>query len=176
MAPPAGWISLEGHLHGVLAVAISASISLFCIFGLVTFIGLLLWRYYKDSSEVERREKKIRNKVSSSCISGTSVTRDASLLTFTSRSKQAIRFLASTHGLLFIDLLVGDLLQAIGFAMNYSVSLPCLCVSLAKTAEPSTNCSGFDMKDYRPPRTPALYARHKQYSFRSETRLHVSPV
>ncbi|GAA5875026.1 hypothetical protein JCM16303_004983 [Sporobolomyces ruberrimus] len=92
--PPLGWISLESHLAGVLAVAISATVSLLCIFSLVSFISLLLWRYYSNSSESERREKRMGNK--------------------------AIRFLASTHGLLFIDLLLGDLLQAIGFVINFS--------------------------------------------------------
>ncbi|GAA6013776.1 hypothetical protein JCM11491_005095 [Sporobolomyces phaffii] len=91
---PAGWISLEPHLAGVLAVAIAATVSLVCIAALVSFIALLLSRFYSHSNESERREKRMSNK--------------------------AIRFLASTHGLLFIDLLLGDLLQAIGFVLNYS--------------------------------------------------------
>ncbi|GAA5991616.1 hypothetical protein JCM5350_007775 [Sporobolomyces pararoseus] len=91
---PPEWISLKPHLPGVLAVAIAANLSLFTISALVSFICLLLWRFYSTGNENERRERKMNNK--------------------------AIRFLASTHGLLFLDLLLGDLLQAIGFVINYS--------------------------------------------------------
>ncbi|GAA5842232.1 hypothetical protein JCM3766R1_005076 [Sporobolomyces carnicolor] len=91
---PPGWISLRGHLRGVLAVAISATLSLSCVLALLSFIALLLWRTYSRTNEIEKRERRLNNK--------------------------AIRFLASTHGLLFLDLLLGDLLQAIGFVLNYS--------------------------------------------------------
>ncbi|GAA5930070.1 uncharacterized protein JCM15063_004707 [Sporobolomyces koalae] len=89
-----GWISLEPHLDGVLAVAVAATISLVCIFALVSFIALLLFKHYRNTTAEERRDRRIGSK--------------------------AIRFLASTHGLLFLDLLLGDLLQAIGFFLNYS--------------------------------------------------------
>lgn len=78
---PPEWISLKPHLPGVLAVAIAANLSLFTIAALVSFICLLLWRFYSTGNENERRERKMNNK--------------------------AIRFLASTHGLLFLDLLLG---------------------------------------------------------------------
>ncbi|GAA5901595.1 uncharacterized protein JCM6883_000271 [Sporobolomyces salmoneus] len=91
---PPGWISLKPHLAGVLAVGIAATLSLFSVLGLVGFIALLLWRFWSTGSENERQERRMGNK--------------------------AIRFLASTHGLLFMDLLLGDLLQAIGFSLNFS--------------------------------------------------------
>ncbi|GAA6062913.1 hypothetical protein JCM10212_007144 [Sporobolomyces blumeae] len=88
---PAGWVSLAGHRAGTLAVAVAATVSIACVGLLTTFIALLLYRYHTNSA-AEKQDQ---------------------------RQTKAIRFLASTHGLLFIDLCLGDLLQAIGFLMNY---------------------------------------------------------
>ncbi|BGP49420.1 hypothetical protein JCM10450v2_005311 [Rhodotorula kratochvilovae] len=89
-AASAPWIPLGNKRDGVLAVAVAATASLVLLTSLGGYVSLLLGRY-RSGRKAGRFEKETR----------------------------AIRFLASTHGVGFISLLCGDLLQATAFSMNY---------------------------------------------------------
>ncbi|GAA6055876.1 hypothetical protein JCM3770_001537 [Rhodotorula araucariae] len=89
-ADDTAWVPLGNKQAGVLAVAIAGTTSLVLLLSLSGYVALLLWRY-RRGRQAGHVEKETR----------------------------AIRFLASTHGVGFISLLCGDLLQATGFCMNY---------------------------------------------------------
>ncbi|GAA5914760.1 hypothetical protein JCM5296_003858 [Sporobolomyces johnsonii] len=89
MADPT-WTPLGEARAGMIAVAAAGTLSVLCIALVGGYIGWLLWDYSKKSGA-----QKIEGET------------------------RAIKFLTSSHGILFIQLLVADLLQAIGFMFNY---------------------------------------------------------
>lgn len=87
---PEGWRSISHARGGVLAVAISATISLALVLATLTYIALTWVRWLQTPSHKRDRE-----------------------------ASPATRFIHSQFGALFINLLLGDLMQASGFAINF---------------------------------------------------------
>ncbi|GAA5948640.1 hypothetical protein JCM21900_005198 [Sporobolomyces salmonicolor] len=85
------WTPLGNARAGMIAVAAAGTFSILCIVLVGTYIGWLLWDYSRKSG-AQKLEGETR----------------------------AIKFLTSSHGILFVQLLFADLLQAIGFLINYA--------------------------------------------------------
>ncbi|GAA5907519.1 hypothetical protein JCM8208_001402 [Rhodotorula glutinis] len=86
------WVPLGVKRTGMIAVASAATVSLVFIAALLTYVATLLWRHHRAARSVHGRVE---------------------------RESRAIRFLASSHGVVFVSLLTGDLLQALGFSLTY---------------------------------------------------------
>ncbi|GAA5894735.1 hypothetical protein JCM5296_002268 [Sporobolomyces johnsonii] len=84
------WTPVGDARAGMIAVAVAGTISVLCILLVGGYIGWLLWGYFKKSGA-----QKIEGET------------------------RAIKFLTSSHGILFVQLLFADLLQALGFMLNY---------------------------------------------------------
>ncbi|GAA5961082.1 hypothetical protein JCM21900_006699 [Sporobolomyces salmonicolor] len=85
-----GWTPLGNQRAGMIVVAVAANLSVLSIVLLSTYIAWLLWQHSRKSP-AEKVEGETR----------------------------AIKFLTSSHGMLFLQLIFGDFLQALGFMLNY---------------------------------------------------------
>ncbi|GAA5891179.1 hypothetical protein JCM5296_004921 [Sporobolomyces johnsonii] len=85
------WTPLGNQRAGMIVVAVAAHLSVLSIVVLSTYVGWLLWQHSRKSA-VEKVEGETR----------------------------AIKFLTSSHGMLFLQLIFGDFLQALGFMLNYN--------------------------------------------------------
>ncbi|GAA5855171.1 hypothetical protein JCM9279_007578 [Rhodotorula babjevae] len=86
------WVPLGVKRPGMIAAASCATVSLVFISALLTYVATLLLRHRRAAKSAHGRLE---------------------------RESRAIRFLASSHGVAFVSLLAGDLLQALGFSLTY---------------------------------------------------------
>ncbi|GAA6010104.1 hypothetical protein JCM10207_007560 [Rhodosporidiobolus poonsookiae] len=91
LSPSPAWQSIDGNRAGMAAVASAALLSIVACSTLGGYIAFLLRRHHRLQG-LEKLENEER---------------------------RAIKFLTSSHGLLFLNLLAGDLLQASGFVLNF---------------------------------------------------------
>ncbi|POY75283.1 hypothetical protein BMF94_1653 [Rhodotorula taiwanensis] len=87
---PTRWAPLGNKRAGMIAVATAASVSLTFIFAFTGWVAYLLWRHH-SRVKANRVEHETR----------------------------AIRFLASSHGILLGSLILGDFIQAVAFALTF---------------------------------------------------------
>ncbi|BGP17540.1 hypothetical protein JCM10213_004082 [Rhodosporidiobolus nylandii] len=88
---PPRWVPIASNRRGMAAVASAATLSVVCVLSLSVYMSLLLRRHLRKT-KVDRANEETR----------------------------AIKFLKSTHGMLLCNMLVGDLLQATGFLLNFN--------------------------------------------------------
>ncbi|GAA5862297.1 hypothetical protein JCM1840_001713 [Sporobolomyces johnsonii] len=86
----AAWTPVGDARAGMIVVAAAGTFSVLCVVLVSAYIGWLLWDYSKKSGA-----QKIEGET------------------------RAIKFLTSSHGILFVQLIFADLLQALGFMLNY---------------------------------------------------------